>query len=141
MYLRRNTHVMQNVTLRMADDLVEALDGEADDRDVTRSEYIRNILESRHEDSALQSQVDELQAQRDALRGEYEEKLAERDQEIERLHRERRQLLEQREENKELVRYAEQQRSVLERQEERRDAPAWTRAKWWLFGRSGEKSE
>ena len=62
--------------------------------------------------------------------------------EVERLRRERRQILEQREENKELVRYAEQQRSVLERREERRDAPAWTRAKWWLFGRGdGETTE
>lgn len=35
----------------------------------------------------------------------------------------------------ELVEYVEQERTLRERREERRDAPAWTRAKWWLLGR------
>jgi len=54
--------------------------------------------------------------------------------ENERLHRERRQLLDQREERKELVRYAEDQREQEQRARERRQQPAWTRAWWWLTG-------
>ena len=56
------------------------------------------------------------------------------EQENERLHRERRQLLDQRKERNELVRYAEDQRDQDQRARERRKKPAWTRAWWWLTG-------
>lgn len=62
------------------------------------------------------------------------EKVNQLESELERCRRARRQLLEQREENKELVRYAESEREAAERREDRRGAPAWRRAKWWLFG-------
>ena len=55
-------------------------------------------------------------------------------QENERLHRERRQLLDQRKERNELVRYAEDQRDQEQRARDRRQQPAWTRAWWWLIG-------
>ena len=125
---------MANLSIRVPDEEVEEIDADADAAGKSRAEYIRSLIRSRHDSGEAQAELDELQA-------EYEERIAELEQEIERLHRERRQLLEQREENKELIRYAEQQRSVLERREERRDAPAWTRAKWWLFGRSGDDEE
>jgi len=35
----------------------------------------------------------------------------------------------------ELVEYVERERELQRRERERRDAPAWQRAKWWLFGR------
>ena len=57
--------------------------------------------------------------------------------EVERLNRERRQLLEQREENQQLARFAEEQQSVLERQEARRSRPIWTRAYRLVFGERG----
>lgn len=57
--------------------------------------------------------------------------------ENERLHRERRQLLDQREERTELVRYAEDQREQEQRARERREQPVWTRAKWWVIGEPG----
>ena len=56
------------------------------------------------------------------------------ERENDRLHRERRQLLDQREERNELVRYAEDQREQEQRVRERRQQPAWTRAWWWLTG-------
>ena len=62
------------------------------------------------------------------------EKVSELQQENERLHRERRQLLDQREERNELVRYAEGQREQDQRTRERRQQPVWTRAWWWLTG-------
>lgn len=62
------------------------------------------------------------------------ERVAELEREVERLNRERRQLLEQREEHGELVRYAEDQRDQDQSAHERRQQPAWTRAWWWLTG-------
>ena len=62
------------------------------------------------------------------------EKVNQLESELERCRRARRQMLEQREENKELVRYAESEREAAERREDRRSAPAWRRAKWWLLG-------
>lgn len=56
------------------------------------------------------------------------------ERENERLHRERRQLLDQREERNELVRYAEDQRDQEQRARERREKPVWTRMRWWFFG-------
>ena len=35
----------------------------------------------------------------------------------------------------ELVEWAAEEKTLAERREERLDAPAWRRAKWWLFGR------
>jgi Arc/MetJ-type ribon-helix-helix transcriptional regulator len=62
------------------------------------------------------------------------ERVAELEREVERLNRERRQLLEQREEHSELARYAEDQREQEQNARERRTKPAWTRAWWWLTG-------
>lgn len=62
------------------------------------------------------------------------EQVAELEREVERLNRERRQLLEQRQEHSELVRYAEDQREQEQSARERRKKPAWTRAWWWLTG-------
>jgi len=65
--------------------------------------------------------------------------------EVERLNRERRQLLEQRKENDELVAFADETRSVLERREHRsetiRTAPVWRRALWWVLGEPESNGE
>lgn len=58
---------MPTLSLRMDGELIESLDEEADERDVTRSQYIRNILESRHEADELRQELDALQAQHDEL--------------------------------------------------------------------------
>ena len=62
------------------------------------------------------------------------ERVAELEREVERLNRERRQLLEQREEHGELVRYAEDQREQEQRTQQRREKPVWTRVRWWVLG-------
>jgi hypothetical protein len=61
-------------------------------------------------------------------------------QENDRLQRERRQLLEQREEHHELVNYAENQRENEQRARERRKQPVWTRAWWWLTGEPSDNN-
>jgi len=60
------------------------------------------------------------------------ERVDELEQRAERLEREKRLILEQREEHSQLVRAVEEQRT-LER--ERAQAGLATRARWWLFGR------
>jgi metal-responsive CopG/Arc/MetJ family transcriptional regulator len=57
---------------------------------------------------------------------EYEDVRRDRD----RLERQLGQLVDRQEERQELVEYVEDKQSY-------RDAPAWTRAKWWLLGRGG----
>lgn len=107
-------------------------DGEYD----SKAEAVRAIVREDREGTGDEPEV---------IRQEYEEKLAELkvakneridelEQEIDRLNRERRQLLEQREENQELVKFAEEQRSLVSEQRARQNAPVWRRAKWWVFG-------
>jgi Arc/MetJ-type ribon-helix-helix transcriptional regulator len=74
----------------------------------------------------------------EALRGLLDEReqlvdsVADLRRENERLHRERRQLLEQREEHDELVRYVSDEVAW-------REAGLARRARWWLFGRRGDE--
>lgn len=56
------------------------------------------------------------------------------ERENERLNRERRQLLDQREEHTELVRDAEHRRDREQRAQQRREKPVWTRVRWWVLG-------
>lgn len=70
------------------------------------------------------------------------------ERENERLHRERRQILDQRDEHQELVAYVEEERELQRRREEReqrreqrRNAPVWRRAKRWIFSHSNDGTE
>ena len=62
------------------------------------------------------------------------QRVAELEDENERLRRERRQLLEQREERNDLVRYADAEREDAELRRRRRKQPIWTRVRWWVYG-------
>lgn len=62
------------------------------------------------------------------------QRVSEVEEENERLRRERRQLLEQREEHTDLVRYADAEREQAELERERRKQPVWTRLRWWVYG-------
>jgi TolA-binding protein len=67
---------------------------------------------------------------------ECRERVADLEQRVERLEREKRLILEQREEHSQLVRAVEQERTL---EQERAEAGLATRAKWWLFGRDGDE--
>lgn len=97
---------------------------------ITITEEQEEILESKSGDDG------EYESKSEVVRFFIEngERIEELEQEIERLTRERRQLLEQRGEHDELVRYAQDEREQRERRQERRQEPAWTRAWWWLIG-------
>ena len=100
---------MRSISIKIPEDTDEALDAVArEEHDGNRSEAIRALIDK-------------------GLR--YDDRVTDLEIENERLHRERRQLLEQREENQELVRYVEGERSW-------REAGLLRRAKWWLTGMS-----
>jgi hypothetical protein len=64
------------------------------------------------------------------------ERVADLEQQVERLGREKRLILEQREEHSQLVRAVEEQRTL---EQERAQAGLATRARWWLFGRDEDE--
>jgi hypothetical protein len=97
-------------------------------------------------DDALAAHVDARDAQTDAGRvraciersrglDACRERVGDLEQQVERLQREKRLILEERDEHSQLVRAVEQQRTL---EEQRAQAGLATRAKWWLFGRDEE---
>jgi hypothetical protein len=63
---------------------------------------------------------------------ECRERVGDLEQEVERLEREKRLILDQREDHSQLVRAVEQRRTL---EQERAQAGLATRVRWWLFGR------
>jgi uncharacterized coiled-coil DUF342 family protein len=55
----------ETITIRIDGDLIDSLDAEAEDRDVTRSEYVRQILKDRRESDELREEIDSLREQLD----------------------------------------------------------------------------
>lgn len=107
---------MQNVTLRMDEEFVETLDSEADERGLSRSDYIRNILKSRDDTNELQREIDALQRKNGDLRSQ----LQAANQRIDA--------------SNEIVEYVEEQRELESSREERRHANVLRRGWWWLAG-------
>lgn len=109
---------MKPITIRISPNRLEEIENEAAKRDMSKSEVIRKRLNDLDDAEKLQR---ELQANLDELQTENE-----------RLKREKRQILEQRQENKELQRYVEDELSY-------REAGLGTRMKWWLFGKGKDR--
>jgi chromosome segregation ATPase len=55
----------ETITIRIEGDLIDSLDAEAEDRDVTRSEYVRQILKDRRESDELREEIESLREQLD----------------------------------------------------------------------------
>lgn len=109
---------MKRLTVSLEPEQIERLDELQDEQDVdSRSAAIRRLF----------AEYDELQAEYERLNTEYEEVQTE----LERARRERRQLLEQREEHRELARYVEDERTAEQRW---RQASLTTRLRWKLTG-------
>lgn len=115
---------MPRLTITITDrqaDLLEKKTGEGGEYE-SKSEVVRTFIQ---EYERLSERVDELERERDRL----ERKLTKtnsRNDDVD-----------------ELVEYVQEERDLRQRREERRDAPLWTRAKWYIFGRgrSNEKSD
>lgn len=63
------------------------------------------------------------------------ERVAELEVENDRLRREKRAVIEQRDEHHELVEHVEGERKLQQMERERRNAPFWKRLEWFVFGR------
>jgi len=55
----------KQTTIRLTETLLEEIDKEADERDLSRSEYLREILQERHRANELADTVDDLRSQLD----------------------------------------------------------------------------
>lgn len=104
---------MERLTIRVPEELLEEIERIQDADDVSQSEAARQLLRRG-------SAYDEVKTERDRLERQY------------------RQLIEQREEHTELVEYVEEERDLKRQRERQRDrrrtAPVWRRAKWWFLG-------
>jgi vacuolar-type H+-ATPase subunit I/STV1 len=98
-------YTMDQLAFRAPEETLDAVEAYADENDLSRSEAGRELLTNALE---KESSTDETER----IRAEYEREIEELERELERTKRERRQIIEQRDENKELVRYAQNQREV-----------------------------
>lgn len=115
---RRRERVMtdggsKTVTFKLDPELVDDLDDEADEAGVSRSEYLRNIIESRHDTDELEAEIEDLENRIEDLRNQ----LASANTRIDAAN--------------EIVEYVEEERTV---ERHRRHAGLLTRAKWWVTG-------
>ena len=101
---------MENISVTLRSEQVRQLSDLVGDEYDDRSKAVRALL-----DRGLE--YDDVAAERDRLR----EQLAATNARAEDMG--------------ELVEYVERERELQRRERERRDAPAWRRAKWWLFER------
>lgn len=113
---------MPSLTVRAEQERLDALDAEADERGISRAALIREIIDERE---ARENELDALKSERDEL-----------ETEVKRLRREKRQILDQREEHSELVETVAAEQSLAER---RANAGVLTRARWWLVGMGDEE--
>lgn len=117
---------MQRVSVKLDEDMVKQLDSLANDQSVTRSDVIRDTL-----DDGLNTD-DDVEIQR------LQERITDLETENQRLRREKRLVLEQREEHTELVNTVKEEQSLAKRKAE---AGLWTKTKWALFGMNDDESD
>ena len=94
---------MEAITIRLEETTLESIEEEASEYDRTRSEHIREVIQSRHDHDRIrdeyeehlteyEEQIEELERENDRLKDEYQERIEERreehEREIERLKRE-----------------------------------------------------
>jgi predicted DNA-binding protein len=111
---------MKNVTVRLSEEQVETLDVEADDLDLSRAEYIRDLIEKGRESDKIRRELEETQNKVADLRRQLQAVNA------------------RQEDVTELVEYVEQQRDLTRYQERRQrqldEANILTRWKWKVTG-------
>jgi predicted nuclease with TOPRIM domain len=101
------------ISIRFDDERLAEIEELAEREGVTRSEYIRDSLDARQKLDDLETENERLRRQLTAINQRVDE-------------------------HQDLVEYVQEERSLAQEQRERRNAPMWTRAKWYVFGRSDE---
>lgn len=108
---------MEQITCRLPTDVIQQLDDMADDRDISRSECLRELLDTQIHGDPMEEKYEESQKEVERLQTE-----------VERLRRANRQILEMREENQQLKEYA-------SNDVEWHEAALLTRLKWYVYGK------
>jgi|APHM01.1.fsa_nt_gi hypothetical protein len=106
-------------TLRLSDDLSSHVDDVRHDDDTSHAEAVRECIRRSQQLDDVEARVDELET------------------EVDRLKREKRQILDQRQENRALATFAEEQQTVIQ---DRREASLVERARWFVFGRDDSEA-
>lgn len=122
---------METITLRVESETLETVDSEAEDADLNRSEYLREVIDLRNEHGIDEDEHDALRRERDELQREVDrlgDRVAELETERDRLVRELSATNKRVDEHKELQRYVDDEMSY-------RRAGLTTRLKWWLRGK------
>ena len=154
---------MNPTTLRLSEDTLDTLADEAEERGLSRSQYIREVIDERHDDKRLQDrlradyerQIDDYEKQISDYEeqiNDYEERIAELEQELEDKENTiadlRRQLAATNrrvDQHQDLVEFVEEQRELTRYQERRQrlldDANILRRWKWKLTGVPVDREE
>ena len=116
---------MKRLTVSLEQEQIDRLDDLQDEHDIdSRSAALRQLF---HEYEDIQKKYEELNNKYEHL-----------DEELQRQKRERRQILDERDEKRELARYVEDERTTQQRW---REASLATRLKWKITGMPSEDSE
>ena len=133
LYRHASDGPMEQITVRIPEDVLEQIEDEAEEDPYvdSRSEYIRKLIEGRHDPDAeaerLREEAADLEAECERLR----DRVAELERDVERVQNEKRLILEDREEKQELVRYVRSERTEQQRW---RQASLATRLRWRITG-------
>jgi SOS response regulatory protein OraA/RecX len=114
---------MDKISVTLREDQVAQLSDMVGKEYDDRSKAVRDLLDRGFEYPDLQREVEQAEARVNDLRRQLQEANA-GDRDVD-----------------ELVEYVEREKAVAERREERRDAPLWTRAKWYVFGRADDTAD
>lgn len=104
---------MERLTIRVPEDLKEAIEERADADDVSDSAAARQLLRRGTEHDRLETENERLRRQLQATNA--------RQNDV-----------------SDLVEYVEGEMKKQQRDREHRDAPVWRRVKWWIVGREDE---
>lgn len=128
---------MPRLTITITDEQSNLLNEKTGDNGEyeSKSEAVRDFIQ-RYDD--LEERERERQREHARELAELERRIRDLETENKRLHRERRQLLEQREENTELVKAVKEERTLARKKAE---AGLWTKTKWALFGMSDDETK
>lgn len=118
---------MKNVTVRLSEDRVESIDGEAADCEMSRAEYIRDLLRQAREPDTTSDELTETRNELEQART----RITELENQLRAVNTRQRDV-------DDLVRYVEEERSLQQRERVRQHAKdhagALTRVKWALTG-------
>lgn len=129
---------MKNIGLRIKKEMLESLDEEAKNKNISRSEYIRQILDNRHNPEKIKEEYEkEIEKLENRIKN-LEEKLEDIKKERDNLENKLKATNTRIDDVQEVVEFAKKQKSVLQKKEKMKYKPVWIRLKYWLFGRNRE---